>query len=75
MNNLSKIVFLLLVLWAGEAAAAACNSKGTGNWNTAGTWSCGHVPAAGDSVTILNGHTITLNTNSNVLASLTVNAG
>jgi hypothetical protein len=21
-----------------------CVSNGTGNWNTGGTWSCGHVP-------------------------------
>jgi len=60
-----------LVTWGGNAYAAACSSV-TGNWGTAGTWSCGHVPVAGDTVTITLGTTVTLNVNTNVLASLTV---
>jgi hypothetical protein len=50
-----------------------CASQTSGNWNTAGTWNCGHVPAAGDSVTITLGNTVTLNATTSVLASLTVN--
>lgn len=36
-----------------------------GNWNTAGSWLPSGVPSATDNVTILNGHTITLNTDGN----------
>jgi hypothetical protein len=77
VKRLFKIIALLvsltgLSLWGGNAYAAACASV-TGNWGTAGTWSCGHVPVAGDTVTITLGTTVTLNVNTNVLASLTVN--
>lgn len=51
-----------------------CTSNvASGNWNTAGTWTnCGGgVPQAGDMVTILNGHTVTLNTNPPSLYLLT----
>ena len=78
MKSLFKIIALLVPLtglsaWGGNAYAAACVSQATGNWNTAATWNCGHVPAAGDTATITLGQTVTLNANSNVLASLTVN--
>ncbi len=78
MKNLFKLFVLATTLtalgtWGGNAHAAACTSLATGNWGTAGTWSCGHVPAAGDTVTIALGTTVTLNVTSNVLASLTVN--
>lgn len=59
-----------------DALGATCTSNvATGNWNTPGTWSCGHVPLDTDDVVIQDGHTITLNTTTNVLASLTLNAG
>ena len=35
----------------------------TGNWGTATTWSCGHVPLATEPVQIAPGHTVTLNVN------------
>ncbi len=57
---------------APAAFAAICNSTGTNTWNNIATWSCGVVPAAGDVVTILLGHTVTVDTNTNNLASLTV---
>ena len=38
-------------------------SVATGNWGTASTWSCGHVPLATESVQIAPGHTVTLNVN------------
>ncbi len=70
-------LFLLLAGIAGfghapAALAAICNSTGTNTWNNIATWSCGVVPAAGDVVTILLGHTVTVDTNTNNLASLTV---
>ncbi|WP_284651858.1 Ig-like domain-containing protein [Flavobacterium terrisoli] len=33
----------------------------SGNWNDAATWSTNSIPACGDTVTILPGHTITVN--------------
>lgn len=58
------------------AAGNACTSNATGNWNTAGTWtSCGGtVPQAADTVTILNTHTVTLNTSPTVV-DVTINTG
>jgi hypothetical protein len=78
MKSLFKrfILFTTLTVlysWGGYAYAVACASQATGNWGTAGTWNCGHVPAAGDTVTITLGNTVTLNVTTNVLASLTVN--
>ena len=35
-------------------------SVATGNWSNAATWSPAKVPGAGDNVTILNGHNVTL---------------
>ncbi|MEK7650593.1 MAG: hypothetical protein AAB364_01840 [Patescibacteria group bacterium] len=60
------------------AADNACQSNGTGggNWNTAGTWtSCGGtVPQAADTVTIVNGDTVTLDVDS-AITSITINNG
>ncbi len=80
MNIRSGLIALLLFLGsclASEVLAANCRSNGSGNWATTGTWtSCGgNVPQAGDTVTIRNSHTVTLNTNTNAIASLTVNSG
>jgi hypothetical protein len=60
-----------------EAQAATCTSTGTGNWNTAGTWSCGSVPGAGDDVTIANGHVVTINAapTNDTINSLTIAGG
>lgn len=64
---LTLLVFALLLGVGTSTALAAprdvCVSNGTGNWNTAGTWSCGHVPSSSDIVIINNGHIVTLDTN------------
>jgi hypothetical protein len=52
--------------------AATKTSTGTGGWNTAGTWSPGGVPANGDDGIIAATHVVTVDTNTNSLASLTV---
>jgi hypothetical protein len=39
---------------------ATCVSTGNGAWNNAASWSCGSVPACGDSIVIQSGHTITV---------------
>jgi MSHA biogenesis protein MshQ len=68
-----------LLAFAGAAEAAPRFARSTGNW-TAVTWSAtscaagtgAAVPAVGDDVTICSGNTVTLNTNTAALASLTV---
>jgi len=52
-----------------------CTSQGTGNWNTAGTWSCGHVPTTSDSVVVADTHTVTVDVNTAAVTALTINAG
>ena len=47
-------------------SSCVCNlnkSLATGNWGTASTWSCGHVPLATEPVQIAPGHTVTLDVN------------
>jgi len=58
-----KIICVALLLISMYAKAGSCSANGTGNWETPGTWSCGHVPGAGDDVTIGAGITITVNAN------------
>ena len=60
---MNKIICVALLLISIYAKAGSCSANGTGNWETAGTWSCGHVPGAGDNVTIGAGITITVNAN------------
>ena len=56
----------------------SCQSSGTGNWNDPSKWtSCnGDFPEAGDSVTILDTHTITLTADTSITTgSITINSG
>lgn len=46
----------------------------SGNWNAAATWSSNAVPSCTDTVTILSGHTITVDATSAV-AGVNINAG
>jgi len=70
------IVMLVLAALPGTPArAATCTSAATGNWGTVGTWTgCGGgIPAAGDAVTILTGHVVTVDVAA-VATTLTINA-
>ncbi|MDP1902018.1 MAG: choice-of-anchor D domain-containing protein [Rubrivivax sp.] len=73
---------------AGSATAAACTwNPNTGNWGTAGSWSCGAVPGGADSATVGGGKAVTVNSAQSILtltnggginidaASLTLTAG
>ncbi|MGL2966815.1 T9SS type A sorting domain-containing protein [Flavobacterium sp. XGLA_31] len=46
----------------------------SGNWNDAAVWSSNSVPTCTDTVTILSGHTITVDTNSNA-AGINISVG
>jgi len=77
-KGISILVSIVLAIGLGllsmpqPALADSCTSAGTGNW-TAISWSCSHVRADGDSVTIAAGHTVTLNTDVANLAGLIIN--
>ena len=70
---LSLILFISGMATTGWAATCTSNS-GARSWNTAASWDCAHVPATGDAVVIAAGSTVTLNVDSNTIASLTVNS-
>lgn len=54
------LLFITFVFFISISYARICNSTGNGNWGTAGTWSCSGGPAAGDTICILAGHTVTV---------------
>ncbi|MBK9939882.1 MAG: G8 domain-containing protein, partial [Chitinophagaceae bacterium] len=60
--------------WAKVAPEPCLSNIASGNWNTAGTWGCGGVPAANKNVSIVSGHNVTLDVDP-LAASITVNAG
>ena len=60
---MKKITCVALLLISMYAKAGSCSANGTGNWETPGNWSCGHVPGAGDDATIGAGITVTVNAN------------
>jgi len=73
---LGALGLMALTVFTQSAWAATCTSKGSGNWNSAGTWNCtaGSWPAAGDTVIIASPHTVTLNNNYSA-TNLTIDAG
>lgn len=72
----NRLLLLLLALaTSGSAWALNCQSDDDGPWNDSGTWSCNRVPTASDTVVIRNGHTVSLNTNTAAIQSLTINSG
>lgn len=71
-----KILFFYLfsgIIFCNSLNAITKTSLGSGNWNTGSNWIPTGVPATGDAVIIAAGHTITINTNTSNLSSLTIN--
>jgi hypothetical protein len=68
------IISLFVVALSAMTMAATKTSAGTGNWNTAGTWTPSGVPAAGDLVIIANTHIVTVNA-AKTCAGVTINSG
>jgi surface protein len=56
----------------GTVVAPACISAKSGNWGDPTTWICGHVPGAGEAVTIAAGHTVTMDQDVTLESDLTV---
>lgn len=63
LRLVKNITCVALLLISGYAKAGSCAANGTGDWETAGTWSCGHVPGLGDNVTIGGGIIVTVTAN------------
>jgi hypothetical protein len=55
-------VAFISVLCAVNCRSALCTNIANGDWNTVANWSCGHVPACGDSIVIKAGTTVTIST-------------
>jgi hypothetical protein len=66
------VLLALAALPALPALAAGCTATSSGNWSTAGIWSCGHVPTAADDVMIGNGLTVAMDVASATVNSLTI---
>ncbi len=65
MNNSCKLLLILLIFFLPKInKATIINSNGTGggDWSTADSWSPAQVPTCGDTIVVLAGDMITLNT-------------
>ena len=69
------IMIILVVASTSKLNATDYVSNKTGNWATTTVWTPTGTPGVNDNVTIANGHTITLNTTTINIASLTIGGG
>jgi hypothetical protein len=60
-----RLLIVGILLGVGIVHAVTKVSAGSGDWGTNGTWSPSGVPACGDSIVILTGHTVTISANQN----------
>jgi hypothetical protein len=63
-----KTLSIILLVFAGRMYATPIVSGASGDWNNPATWLGGVTPAAGDIVTIANGHTVTVTANASCAA-------
>ncbi|HEX6829360.1 MAG TPA: hypothetical protein VF104_10320, partial [Burkholderiales bacterium] len=81
-SALAAFLGLLAVAWAGAAGAAARYAVNSGNWTSTTVWaqaSCAgasgqSVPGNSDDVTVCSGKTVTVNTTTNTVGSLVIQA-
>jgi hypothetical protein len=57
------VMMVLLALASDKTQARVLQSVQTGNWTTTSTWSPAVAPAAGDTIIINDGHTVTISSN------------
>ncbi len=69
------VVMTAFFLPLSATTAATKTSTGSGNWNTAATWSPSGVPATSDDVIIASGHTVVVDVNTASVGTLTIQAG
>jgi hypothetical protein len=77
MKSIVKLLFwicIISLLNIATAFAVTKTSAGSGNWNTAATWSPSGVPASADYVIIATGHTVIVDATKSI-TNVTVNAG
>jgi uncharacterized repeat protein (TIGR01451 family) len=58
--GIRPVYLFVFILAAAFPAAASISSNGSGNWNSAATWSPAQIPTATDDVIIQPGHTVTI---------------
>lgn len=75
MKTVISIFFLMFSFFGNLEAALKQSNVTNGNWETAGSWSPSGVPAPGDVVEILSGHTITITTKITHTGNITVKSG
>ncbi|MBP7808301.1 MAG: T9SS type A sorting domain-containing protein [Bacteroidia bacterium] len=64
--NTKFLFFVLGVIFSSfNLKSATCISQGNGDWSNSATWSCGTVPACGDSIVILAAHNVTISSQQN----------
>jgi len=78
-RHAAYVLTLMLLVYTGQAYALNCvSTAGGGNWNVTGSWtpaSCGGgVPGINDTVTVVNGATVTVTAAASA-AAITVNNG
>jgi hypothetical protein len=81
-SSILAVLMLVMIFFTSStqmAQAATCESVGTADWNQSSTWiNCGGgTPSSGDTVTIKNGHTVTIpsSAGTQTVANLTVESG
>src|SRR5690348_8236487 len=71
MKKILLFLFSALIFSANSYSANISNVS-NGNWSTGAIWQGGLPPAAGDSVTIIGGSTVTVDVNTNIVKSVNV---
>ncbi|MFC2101472.1 hypothetical protein ACFLS7_00590 [Bacteroidota bacterium] len=75
MKRIGHYLFLIVVFWLGfhgKMTAASIVSAQSGNWGSSETWVGGVVPTKDDSVAILSGDTVVVESGGKSCANLTV---